>query len=117
MSIILTQKGIDQVKQDINKVDSILKDLYLKGHTTLAVSTRDDLAKVYTKILNAESEMELNHNLELLAIKKKWLIAEIEHIMAKAKVEKELSLGLVADEATWRSRENLRLFMEQVNKF
>ena len=117
MSTILTQKGIDQVKQDINKVDSILKDLYLKGHTKLAETTRDDLAKVYSAIFNATSEAELNYNLELLAIKKKWLIAEIEHIMAKAKIEKELSLGLVADEATWRTRENTRLFMEQVNRF
>ena len=106
-----------EIKEDINKVDTILKDLYLKGHTTLAVSTRDDLAKVYTKILNAETEMELNYNLDLLSIKKKWLAAEIEHIVAKAKVQAELALGLVADEATWRARENTRLFMEQVNRF
>ena len=117
MSIILTQKGIDTIKEDINKTDAILKDLYFKGHAQLAESSRDDLAGVYTKILNAETEMELNYYLELLSIKKKWLAAEIEHIIAAKKVEQELSLGLVADEATWRTRENTRLFMEQVNRF
>jgi len=55
MSIILTQKGIDTIKEDINKTDAILKDLYFKGHAQLAESSRDDLAGVYTKILNAES--------------------------------------------------------------
>lgn len=114
---IFTEKGIMEIKEDINKTDTMLKGIFLKGNTELASKFRDEFARAYTNVLASSTAEEANHHLAILSITKKSLAIELEHMIAKEKVAMEIANGQVADEATWRSRENTRLFMEQVNRF